>query len=116
VTTIHDHPNPTSGKQSKNGGKTQHPGGLSPLASELLKERAENRPIWLRAPKRGAEPYTGLSRAKLYQLAGEGRIVTRCLREKGRVRGVRLFLLNSILEYIEHSPTGMKVEGCMKSK
>lgn len=57
-------------------------------------------PVWIRAPKSGEEFYSGFSRAKLYQLAGEGHIRTASIREPGKVRGTRLFHLQSILEFI----------------
>jgi len=107
---LHARPGVTSGI-NRNGDKTQHGGRLAPLAAELLSEREGPLPVWIRAPKNGLEPITGLSRAKLYQLAAEGKILTRCLREKGRVRGVRLFSLNSVLCFIDSCPMGMDQEG-----
>lgn len=74
---------------------------LSATVLELLRERDGNLPVWVRSPKRGTEYYTGLSRAKLYELAGEGKIKSASLREPGQVRGCRLFLLSSILTYID---------------
>jgi hypothetical protein len=70
-------------------------------AAELLNDRAGALPVWIRPPSRGQEFYTGLSRPKLYQLAADGKIVTRSLREPGQIKGTRLFLLSSILAYIE---------------
>lgn len=107
---LHARPGVTSGI-NRNGDKTQHGGRLTPLAAERLSERESILPVWIRAPKNGLDPVTGLSRAKLYQLAGEGKILTRCLREKGRVRGVRLFGLSSVLDYINDCPSGMEQEG-----
>lgn len=107
---LHACPGTTSGDNG-NGGKTQQGRRLSPLSSELLSERDGRLPVWIRAPKHGLEPFTGLTRAKLYQLAGEGKILTRCLREKGRVRGVRLFSLSSVLGFIDSCPAGMEQEG-----
>lgn len=45
---------------------------------------------WLRAPRAG-ERLLGISRAKWYQLAEEGTIRTVVLRQKGKMRGTRLF-------------------------
>lgn len=73
---------------------------LSPTSDELLAERGDDLPVWIRAPKRGHEHYSGLSRAKLYQLATGGLIKSSSLREPGQVKGTRLFLLSSILGYI----------------
>jgi hypothetical protein len=74
---------------------------LSTTAADLLAEQTGDLPVWIRSPKVGVERYTSLSRAKLYQLAGEGKIKSASLREPGRVRGCRLFHLASILAYIE---------------
>lgn len=69
-------------------------------ARELLQEHHGNLPIWIRSPKRGVEFYSGLSRAKLYELAGAGKIASRSIREPGQIKGTRLFLLQSILDFI----------------
>lgn len=85
---------------SSDGGSTDPVVRLSPAVSDLLAERSGELPVWVRAPKRGLEHYSSLSRAKLYQLDAQGKIKSASLREPGRVRGCRLFLLSSILEYI----------------
>lgn len=74
---------------------------LSPQAAELIAERANGLPIWIRSPKNGNEFYTGLSRAKLYELAGAGKIRSHSIRKPGQVKGTRLFNLKSILDFIE---------------
>ena len=76
---------------------------LSPVATELLHERDGTLPVWIRAPRRGHERFTGLSRAMLYRLTALGLIKSRSLREPGHVRGVRLFNLRSILDYIDRA-------------
>lgn len=68
---------------------------------DLLSERQGCFPVWVRSPKRGLEHFTGLSRAKLYELAGKGKIRSVSLRSPGQIKGTRLFHLASILEYIE---------------
>ena len=78
--------------------------GLRPSASEMLADRQGPRPVWVRGPKRGLELYSGCSRAKLYQWAAEGKIRSVSIREPGRVRGIRLFHLESILRFIESQP------------
>jgi hypothetical protein len=60
--------------------------------------------IWIRAPKAGPEPHTGLSKAMLYQLAHDGLIETRTVAQEGKERGVRLFWLASILRFLERCP------------
>ncbi len=73
---------------------------LSPQVAELLAERDGLLPVWIRSPKSGPEHYSGFTRAKLYELAGKGAIRTASIREHGQTKGVRLFNLASILEYI----------------
>ena len=78
---------------------------LSPKAIELLNDRNGTLPCWVRSPKIGAEFYTGFSRAKLYELAGAGKIRSVSIREPGQIKGTRLFNLASILAYIEKCET-----------
>lgn len=70
------------------------------LAKQLLQEEAKGMPVWVRAPIDGHEHFTGLTRAKLYELAGKGHIRSVSLREPGKVKGCRLFNLQSMLDYI----------------
>jgi len=81
---------------------------LSPGAQEILAEQHAGRPVWVRPPKVGQEFYSGLTRAKLYQLAAEGKIKTACLREPGALKGCRLFQLESILNFLEGCVEGGK--------
>jgi hypothetical protein len=70
-------------------------------ARALLNDQHDGLPIWIRPPRGGGlEFYSGLSRAKLYELGGNGRIVTRSIREPGAIKGTRLFLLSSVLDFI----------------
>jgi hypothetical protein len=76
----------------------------SPTASrtnEIINERVGVLPVWVRAPKLGYEYYSGCSRAKLYEWAGKGFIRSVSIREPGKIKGVRLFNLASILAFIE---------------
>jgi hypothetical protein len=68
-------------------------------AVQLASERDDNLPVWVGAPKCGHEFYSGYTRPKLYEWAAKGFI--RSIREPGRIRGVRLFHLASILGFIE---------------
>jgi|SRR6266404_5358784 len=74
---------------------------LSATAAELLAEHVNRLPVWIRAPKVGNDHYCGLSRSKLYDLAGKGCCRTVSIREPGQTKGTRLFHLGSILEFIE---------------
>jgi hypothetical protein len=73
----------------------------SPGAAQLAAERDGNLPVWVRAPKYGHELFSGCSRAKLYEWAAKGFIRSVSIREPGRIKGVRLFHLASILNFIE---------------
>lgn len=48
----------------------------------------------------------GISKSTLYRLADEGKIRTSSLRERGKLRGKRLFSLDSIAAFIEARATG----------
>lgn len=70
-------------------------------AKELLTDRHGAIPVWVRAPVIGPEPHCGLTRPYLYQKAKEGHIRSVSIREPGKIKGVRLFNLPSIISYIE---------------
>jgi len=70
-------------------------------AVEIASDREGNLPVWVRAPKHGHEFYSGCTRPKLYEWAAKGFIRSVSIREPGRIRGVRLFHLASILAFIE---------------
>ena len=84
---------------------------VSAKARELLQDQSAGLPVWIRPPKQGVEFYSGLSRAKLYELGGKGRIVTRSIREAGQIKGTRLFLLKSILDFIGQCEPQGEVNG-----
>ena len=79
-------------------------------AAQLATERDGNLPVWVRAPKRGQEFYSGCSRPKLYEWAGKGFIRSVSIRKPGRITGVRLFHLASILAFIERCEAGVLTE------
>ena len=94
----------TAGKGGTNFAPAATPANrrpLSPQVAELLAERDGLLPVWIRSPKGGPEHYCGFTRAKLYELAGKGAIRTASIREPEQVKGVRLFNLASILDYIQ---------------
>lgn len=76
------------------------------LETLVGEQDASLRPIWVRAPKDGAvEHYSGLGKGTLYSLDAAGLIKSACLKRPGAVRGVRLFELQSILDYIASKTT-----------
>lgn len=83
---------------------------LSPRTSEIVRQRNGAMPVWVRAPAIGVEHYSGATRAKLYQLAAEGKIRTVSLREPGQIKGCRLFHLQSIFDYYEQCEQAMQSE------
>jgi hypothetical protein len=70
-------------------------------AAQFISDQEGNLPVWVRAPKRGHEFYSGCTRPKLYEWAAKGFIRSVSIREPGRIKGVRLFHLASILAFIE---------------
>jgi len=71
------------------------------------KEAVPNKPEFIRLPKGGLCPYTGLSRSKLNQLIlpceqndWKPPVKSVCLRQRGAVKGTRLILLESLLDYL----------------
>ena len=66
-------------------------------------------PVWVRAPVRGHEFWSGFSRSKLYELEKDGKIRSVSIREPGQKKGTRLFELESILAFIESQPHAGKL-------
>jgi hypothetical protein len=67
----------------------------------LDEQQASGRPVWIRPPKVGVDFHCGFSRSKLYELKALGHIRGVSIREPGRVKGTKLFNLESILNFIE---------------
>jgi len=83
---------------------------LAPSASQIMADREGSLPVWVRAPKRGHEFYSGCTRPKLYEWAGKNYIRSVSIREPGKIKGVRLFHLASILAFIERCESEAKAE------
>ena len=81
--------------------KKFNPASAPSRAAQFISDREGNLPVWVRAPKRGHEFYSGCTRPKLYEWAAKGLIRSVSIREPGRVKGVRLFHLASIFAFIE---------------
>jgi hypothetical protein len=79
-------------------------------AAQIAAERDSHLPVWVRAPKCGHEFYSGCSRPKLYEWAAKGFIRSVSIREPGRIKGVRLFHLASILAFFERCEAGAFTE------
>ncbi|HPY31431.1 MAG TPA: hypothetical protein PLT00_12030 [Verrucomicrobiota bacterium] len=76
---------------------------ISPSIENRLAEHHRGMPAWIRAPKSGHEYSTGLSCAKLDELAGRGVIRSFSLRDPGSIKGARFFHLQSVLDYLERA-------------
>jgi hypothetical protein len=57
------------------------------------------KPEWIRIDE--AVRRFGLSRSRLYQLIGERRIKSFCLRERNQIKGTRLLSFDSLSEFFE---------------
>jgi len=60
-----------------------------------------SKPEYLRVPD--AVRIFAICRSSLYELIGEGRIKSVCLRKRGAIRGIRLISYDSLLAYIENA-------------
>jgi hypothetical protein len=57
--------------------------------------------IWIRPPTKGRCPHTGLTRGTYYNLIARGVIKSSNVKQPGKLTGIRLIWLPSVLEYIE---------------
>jgi predicted DNA-binding transcriptional regulator AlpA len=57
------------------------------------------RPEWLRVD--AAVKLFGISRSKLYELISDRRIKSFCLRERNKIKGIRLISFDSVQEFLE---------------
>jgi hypothetical protein len=76
--------------------------------SEKSKHEGGALPLWIRAPAKGSEYWTGFSRSKLYELAKGGKMRSVSIREPGQEKGTRLFELKSILAFIDSQAATQK--------
>lgn len=76
--------------------------GAVPVAAGT--QNINNLPEWLRVP--AACQRFGVSRSWLYERIGSGRIKSTCLRERGKVKGIRLISRDSLAAFIEASLGG----------
>lgn len=66
------------------------------------------RPEWLRIE--AAVKLFGISRSTLYKLISEHRIKSFCLREKNKIKGIRLLNADSIRDFLEHEARAQERE------
>jgi hypothetical protein len=60
----------------------------------------QQRPEWLRID--AAVRLFGLSRTKLYELIADRKIKSFCLRERNKIKGIRLISFDSLSEFLEN--------------
>lgn len=70
------------------------------LSDTITTQSGQVLPVWLRMPSPGrCCTVSGLRRGVLYELARSGKIKTATIKRKSALRGVRLILTSSLLEY-----------------
>jgi len=77
--------------------------------SDLIVPR-DGKPEWIRMPKNGRCPYTGLTRSFLYTLISDSngfptRVRSISLRKRGQTKGVRLISYDSLMSYLRSLPS-----------
>ena len=78
----------------------------TPVAIPAHAAQTPVQPEFIRVPSKGRCPWTGLSRAQIYQLISAGEIRTVSLRRKGTSRGTRLICLQSLLDFLRNRIEG----------
>ena len=66
-----------------------------------LSGQPDSRDRWIRLPTKGRCPFTGMSRGWFYDAIGRGVIKSASLRKPGKLTGVRVVYLASVMDYIE---------------
>jgi hypothetical protein len=72
---------------------------LNAVSHSNIPADAPVKPEWIRIDE--AVRRFGLSRSRLYQLIGERRIKSFCLRERNQIKGTRLLSFDSLCEFFE---------------
>ena len=79
----------------------------APVAAPASATSTPSQPEYIRLPKRGPCPITGLTRSKLYELISPNEdngfkppVKSVSLRKPGQTKGTRLIVLQSLLDYL----------------
>lgn len=79
----------------------------APIATPTLAASTPSQPEFIRLPKRGPCPITGLTRSKLYDLILPNKenghnppVKSVSLRKRGQVKGTRLVVYQSLIDYL----------------
>lgn len=75
-------------------------------ATATLKHGGGQYERWIRLPKTGPEPHSGLSRGSIYLLINAGKIKSACIKQPGKQTGIRVVWLKSLMDYVERFATG----------
>jgi predicted DNA-binding transcriptional regulator AlpA len=78
---------------------SKHVETLTALAVYTPTDDPPMRPEWIRIDD--AIRIFGISRSKLYELFNERKIRTFCLRQRNKLKGIRLINLDSLSEFME---------------
>jgi hypothetical protein len=94
-----------SANSNNTGGQSGHT--TAPVAAPASVALSPIQPEFIRLPRRGPCPFTGLTRSKLYDLISphEGNgfkppVKSVSLRKRGQIKGTRLIVLESLLVYL----------------
>jgi helix-turn-helix protein len=75
----------------------------SPNHTDILADnppiQTKQRPEWLRVDD--TVKLFGISRSKIYELIADRRIKSFCLRERGKIKGIRLISYDALREFLE---------------
>ncbi|XHR27981.1 MAG: helix-turn-helix transcriptional regulator [Chthoniobacteraceae bacterium] len=82
---------------------TTSPTGAATVAAET--QNINNLPEWLRI--KAACQRFGVSRSWLYVRIASGQIKSRCLRQRGAIKGIRLISRDSLALFIENATEGI---------
>jgi hypothetical protein len=86
----------------------QNSGMLNAVSRSNIPADASAKPEWIRIDE--AVRRFGLSRSRLYQLIGERRIKSFCLRERNQIKGTRLLSFDSLCEFFEKEAQAEQAE------
>ena len=92
---------------SKNTGGQSGNTTTAPVAAPASATSTPSQPEFIRLPKSGPCPITGLTRSKLYDLISPSEdngfkppVKSVSLRKRGQTKGTRLIVLQSLLDYL----------------
>jgi hypothetical protein len=76
-------------------------------SASVADAQSQQKPEWLRIE--AAVKLFGISRTKLYDLISNKRIKSFCLRERGKIKGLRLISYDSLCQFLESEAQAQEV-------